>query len=327
MAREIFLARTARELERLSEEQGLKTVTQLREHELTSSASRWTDRHLIAYRLLAYPERQFLETFRSDHDNQCPVCKPAEACPQQMDQHRLKAFTRDPCPLDLFRTTESELMRLPDGPFWVALARASRPEIFDAARAYPQRERKVVEREDYIDSTTTIQGSSSPARPSSSEFEIDMEDVDEDEHDARRSKPEEVTVHLATSFLQHSLSLCLVQNAEVSEVRTRVERRRADMCVNGIDQVIAEDDGGICRMERQALGWSMGHPYLALLEAKRAFKYVHIDKSTGEIKPIVSNETVAQCFGEAVITWKANRKLLRQESVHSSLLWRLLFNS
>lgn len=278
-----------------------------------SSASRWTERHLIAYRLLIYPERQFLETFTSDHDSQCPICSPAAACPQKMDQKRLMAFTREPCPLDLFRATESELMQLPDGSFWVALARASRPKILDSARAYPQRERKVVKREDYIDSTATIMGSSSPARPSSSEFEIDMEDVDEDEHDARRSKPEEVTVHLANSFLQHSLNLCLVQNTEISEVRIRVERRTANMCVNGIDEVVAEDDGGICRMERQPLGWSMGHPYLALLEAKRAFKYIHIDNRTEEIRPIVSNETVAQCLGEAVITWKANRELLQQE--------------
>jgi hypothetical protein len=41
--------------------------------------------------------------------------------------------------------------------------------------------------------------------------------------------------------------------------------------------------------------------YLALLEAKRAFKYIHVDTRTGETKPIVSNETLAQCFGEAVI--------------------------
>lgn len=52
-----------------------------------------------------------------------------------------------------------------------------------------------------------------------------MEDIDEDEHDARRSKLEEVTVQLATSFLQHSLYLCLLQRSdEFTEVRVRVER-------------------------------------------------------------------------------------------------------
>ena len=34
-----------------------------------------------------------------------------------------------------------------------------------------------------------------------------MEDVNEDEHDARRSKPEEVTIHLVTCFLQHKRNL------------------------------------------------------------------------------------------------------------------------
>jgi hypothetical protein len=78
-----------------------------------------------------------------------------------------------------------------------------------------------------MNSTTAIVGSSSPTGPSSSEFEMGMEDIDEDEDDARRSKPEEVTVQLATSFLQHYLYLCLLQYSdEFTEVRVRVERRR-----------------------------------------------------------------------------------------------------
>lgn len=70
----------------------------------------------------------------------------------------------------------------------------------------------------------------------------------------------------------------------------------------------------------------MGRQALALLEAKRAFKHVNVDNATGEIKPIVSNETLAQCLGEAVITWKANRRLVGQESdlLHSSLICNVL---
>ncbi|KAI1185342.1 hypothetical protein F5B17DRAFT_432677 [Nemania serpens] len=41
-----------------------------------------------------------------------------------------------------------------------------------------------------------------------------MEDIDEDEDDARRSKPEEVTVQLATSLLQRPLYLCLLQYSD-----------------------------------------------------------------------------------------------------------------
>lgn len=70
-----------------------------------------------------------------------------------------------------------------------------------------------MERPNFVNSTNAIAGSSSPTRPSSSEFEISTENNDEDEHDARRSKPEEVTVHLATSFLHHALFVCLLRCA------------------------------------------------------------------------------------------------------------------
>lgn len=45
----------------------------------------------------------------------------------------------------------------------------------------------------------------------------------------------------------------------------------------------------------------MGYLYLALIEAKRAFKYIHFDEWIGEHKLVVSNETLAQYLGEAVI--------------------------
>ena len=157
----------------------------------------------------------------------------------------------------------------------------------------PQRERRQAERKGYVNSATAILGSSSPTGPSSSEFEADMEDVDEDEHDARRSKPEEVTVHLVTCFLQHALNLCLMQNSAgtmaETEVRARIERKTADMRV-GDATVTAEDDGGVCRMRWQNHGWVMDHAYLALLEAKRGFKHIHFDEKTGKHIPVVSNE-------------------------------------
>ena len=43
-----------------------------------------------------------------------------------------------------------------------------------------------------------------------SEFKVDLDDLDEDEYDARRSNPEEVTVHFLMSFLQFALNLCLL---------------------------------------------------------------------------------------------------------------------
>ena len=63
-------------------------------------------------------------------------------------------------------------------------------------------------------------------------------------------------------------------------------------------------------MDRHAHGWMMGHPCLVLIEAKRAFKYIHFDEWTGEHKPVVSNKTLAQYLSEAVISWRANREFL-----------------
>lgn len=45
----------------------------------------------------------------------------------------------------------------------------------------------------------------------------------------------------------------------------------------------------------------MGHPYVALLEAKKAFKQRWFVNQTEQRKPIVSNETLAQYLGEAVV--------------------------
>ncbi|KAI3127124.1 hypothetical protein CBS147326_7289 [Penicillium roqueforti] len=147
---------------------------------------------------------------------------------------------------------------------------------------------------------------------SSSEFEVDLDDLDEDEHDARRSKPEEVTVHFLMSFLQFALNLCLLQDEGDHEVRPRVERLKATIHIAGHD-ISAEDDGGICSMYRDTDGWRMIKPYLALIEAKRAFKYLDFDERTGKPKPVVSNETLAQYLAEAVISWRANRGELGQD--------------
>lgn len=149
---------------------------------------------------------------------------------------------------------------------------------------------------------------------SASEFGSDMNaGLDEDEDEARRSKPEEVTVNLVTTFLQHALQLCLVQQEENTEVRMRVERRMTSTYIGHNFRVSAEDDGGICRMARDGDAWEIGHAYLAFIEAKRAFKHVSYDEKTNSCRPIVSNDNLAQYLGEAVIAWKANRHILPRE--------------
>lgn len=310
-----YFAQSPEDLRTISKQHGdIQVILQLHPRELTSSASRWKFRHLIAYRLLVRSEAAFLPIFEADHTKQCPICKDDQPCPQKLNHTRTKDLTGEN-PRDLCLKPECELMQMPDGFFWVALARAARPELADQARVYPQRERKQVEWEGYINSSSAIPGSSSPTWPSSSEFENDTNDVDEDEHEGRRNKPEEVTVYLVSSFFQYALNLCLSQHSASliteSEVRPRVERRMTKAYIAGGVSITAEDDGGICRMRRQGLGWEMQNPYLALLEAKKAFRHLHFNEKTGKDIPVVSNENLAQCLGEAIIAWKGNQKLLQ----------------
>jgi len=121
-------------------------------------------------------------------------------------EHRRTRDLVDPC-----RKTHGELLQLPNGPFWEALAQAVRTASTDRQKYYPRSERKQVQREGYVNSETAILGSS-PTVPSSSEFEVDVDDVDEDEHDERRSQPEEVTMYLILCFLQQALNRCLEQH-------------------------------------------------------------------------------------------------------------------
>ncbi|RAL04870.1 uncharacterized protein BO80DRAFT_422102 [Aspergillus ibericus CBS 121593] len=217
-------------------------------------------------------------------------------------------------PPSLYDTTDSDLLRLPGGFFWVALARASRGDSLPSTRVHPRRQRRPPPRDAYVNSTSAILGSSSPTQPSSSDFEPQWDDIDEDEYDARRTQPEDVTVHLLLSFLQFALNLCLVQDATGSrEARPRIERRASIARIAGQTDIRAEDDGGICWMTRGDLGWTTRHPYFALLEAKKAFKSMYIEERTGRSMPRVSNETLAQYLGEALVAWRANRDFLNQD--------------
>ncbi|KAK3291877.1 uncharacterized protein B0H64DRAFT_468637 [Chaetomium fimeti] len=317
MAPKIYSAQTPADLAALTDEQsGL--LAQLDTQELKSSASRWSNRHLIAYRLLTSPETTVLEAFKTDHENQCPVCRPGESgCLQKLNPDKTKAITEKDNPHDFTRVTECELMELPDGFFWIALARTCRTELLDEVRVQPQRERKPVEKEGFVNSSTAIDGPSSPVVSSGSEFEdsiVSADNLGEDEHEELRSKPEDATVNLISCFLRYALSGCLLQDRKGRrEVQPRTDRLKAKARISGVKDIAAEDDGGICVAQRRLNGWGTQHPYLALVEAKRAFKYIHFDDQTGKSKPIVSNETLAQYLGEAVITWKANRNLLAQD--------------
>lgn len=151
------------------------------------------------------------------------------------------------------------------------------------------------------------------SQASGSVYQPDPDDFDEDENEARRSKPEDVTLHLVHSFLQHALNLCLLQDSADSEVRLRVKRRRCTATVAKKFEFSAEDDGGICEVNKDSYGWKMKYSSLALLESKKEFKAVEDDKLTGARKPIVSNETLAQYLGEALAAWQTDQEVLDRE--------------
>jgi len=122
-----------------------------------------------------------------------------------------------------------------------------------------------------------------------------VDDLDEDVYEDRRTKPKEVTVCLVVSFLQYALSFCISQHASVTktEVRPRVERKKTTVHISKNVPITAKDDGGVCLMRQTKLRWKMNNPYLALLKAKRAFRYIHFKETTGSYIPYVSNKHLA----------------------------------
>lgn len=333
-----YSARTPRDIRRAAREhkvEHINVILDLAERDLKSPTSKWNIRHLIAYRLLVRPESEFLPIFTASHRDHCPVCWSQSVPPQDqmIDICRVESLIGD-TPRDLGQQAEGQLLRLPQGFFWSALARAVRQESPGSmpGKTYSQRERAPVQREGFVHYATAIPGSSpsnlgsspsnlgsSPSNPlTSSEFSLGTVDLDDDEHNARASKPEEVTVHLAICFLQVALNLCLLQHSPGStaraEIRPRIERLRSVAEIAGEYSVTAEDDGGICRMKRlHGREWEMEHTCLAIIEAKRAFKYLDFDDRQESYVPVVSNENLAQCLGEAIVTWKANPELLEDE--------------
>ncbi|KFA80529.1 hypothetical protein S40288_10033 [Stachybotrys chartarum IBT 40288] len=308
MAHEAYSAQNFDDLRTLSEQYGVTVISQLDRKELALSASRWGIRHLIVYRTIHMPEESFLSTLKADHNAQCPICKKGQQ--QELNDAEASAFTGDN-PTKFKQVSDSELLRKRCGPFWVALAQASRTGRVDE-KEYPQRDRKQVVLEHFTSTESAVLGSSSPTAHTPSEFEANMSGFDEDQNEARRSIPEEVTVQLIISFLRQALNLCLLQRSNgITEVRPRVERIMTSTIVAGKVPISAEDDGGICLMELNMDQWIMKNPYIAILEAKRASMRVHYDEKTETVRPIESSETLAQKVGEAVIAWKENQELLK----------------
>lgn len=318
----VFAAETPSQLARLADAEGLEVVLQLGP-DREKSASKWTHRHLIAYRLLTSPSKPFLATVKDHHDAYCPICKPKALYSQELDQEETAHLISGPPSLEVLKSTHSDLKRLSAGSFWVALARACSPDILEEERVHPGRERQLPNRQGFVDSTHMQVGSSSPIQssspksPSSEDADVSMTAIDEDENDARRRKPEEVTVNLISAFLEHVLHVCLNQKLHKhGEVRVRIERKTSKITV-GDREITAEDDGGICRAELvDGYTWKVVDDFLAVLEAKKAFQFIESSPQGGTM-PVVSDETLAQYLAEAAITWKANQANLQRGYVYS----------
>jgi len=123
----------------------IKVILDMSDEVLRNPHSKWDTRHLAAFRLVVDPESAFLPTFLDVHSS-CPVCENRDTPLQTVDIGRVKSLTGE-TPQNLFRQTEGELLRLPEGFFWAALARAARHESAQhvAEKVYPQRARTSVQ--------------------------------------------------------------------------------------------------------------------------------------------------------------------------------------
>lgn len=310
-----YSAENPAELQSLSDDHGgLTVIADLPQEEQKYSASKWSLRHLIAYRLLMQRETPVLTTFASDHAQACPVCLdepfPGDSSPQVLDRDILHTLLQSFGPEDKLMP-DKDLLRRPGGFFWVSLAQACQT-VAGENRAYPDRDRRSTMRPGYVDSYAEISGSSSSSHSSASEFEDSgSQELDEDENEKRRGIPEDIAVRLMTDFIRYALQLCLVQQDDAIEIRPRIDRKRTKTEIAKY-YITCEDDGGICRFARQRLGWQPTHPYLALLEGKRAFKQLHVNRDD-KSHPVVTDETLAPYLGEAVITWHGNRSFLDRD--------------
>jgi hypothetical protein len=76
--------------------------------------------------------------------------------------------------------------------------------------------------------------------------------------------------------------------------------------------ITCEDDGGIALFERRPDSWREVNPFYAKLEAKRAPQHLRVDPRTARASPVSSDAVLAQCLGEAVLTWDDNQRSLSQ---------------
>ncbi|KAG6017786.1 hypothetical protein E4U54_003170, partial [Claviceps lovelessii] len=322
-----YCAKTREDLRNLSFSQfdKLLVLSDLSDNELKKSASNWSAKYLIAYRLLLTgPENNILDTFRREHEH-CPACqKPSY---QKLDPDMLEQLKGDFRPGEM-SGTERELLQRSGGFFWLSLAQACAVEQEQdiQSRDHPQRQRQEPMRPEFVNSSSfTIEdsfmsgqsgssgsqdgSSGSQDGSSGSEFDRSMEQTDEDTNESRRIIDEDVSVELATDFVRYVLQMCLIQPNDNFEVRVRMRRERSKANVANVIGITCIDDRGIALCEKKGDNWTTINPFMASFEVKRALR--NIKEGAGDrTSPRVTDNILAQYLGEAVLTWRANPKVL-----------------
>ncbi|KAG5982534.1 hypothetical protein E4U55_001754 [Claviceps digitariae] len=330
MAPNTYSAETPDDLRKLSTKSGkrLLVLSDLTKEEIKRSASSWTRKYLVVYRLLI-EKSDIKYLFHKDHSKACPACCELD------DEESLKVDSVALDNLSKIRHRDlegehsSQLLKRPGGFLWVSLAEAiCAGHGEDEPRSHPSRERKQSKKEGFVqmEDTPSVPSSTSgsfsdqrinevdddvnkketPAAPASacgSDYSQRTQEVDDDVNETRQDIPENVSVHLALDFIRYCLCCCLKQDG-ATEIRPRVRTMRSMASIAGVEEVTCEDDGGIALYVNNKGSWKIVKPFLASLEAKRAPKNLKDDGS-----PELDDDILAQYLGEAVLTWRANPDL------------------
>jgi hypothetical protein len=234
----------------LSKKEGLEVIAELNEKELRSSASNWTRRHLIAYRLLIDTHKtDLLDVLAENHDEDCALCnQDDDEDVQKLNWEKTnKLIGRNPSGLG--ERSEGCVRRLSQGSFWAVLSRAIRREALER-RLNSQRQKTASKLgPGMVNSALAIEGSSSSSSSATSteskrdyDPSDEAEELNEDEHDEWRTKGEGLTVQLVRCFIDYTLHKCLLQDEKAVQALPRMENNTATACING-HRITAQDDG------------------------------------------------------------------------------------
>ncbi|OAA42786.1 hypothetical protein ISF_09702 [Cordyceps fumosorosea ARSEF 2679] len=198
---------------------------------LGAPASKWGSDEMQAVRVTKDAkawQTRFLSSLDDNHEESCPICQRSSSSSQQINLNVVERLRERVS--GLRTASESSLYSSPDGRFRLALARLIRSDVRDEDRKYSTREsagnRQATHYPGFVPSSTIpIPESSSPARPSSSEYSGSRASVplDDDQNESRARKPELLVAELAKELFSLSLYSVLEQSRPQEEYCFRPE--------------------------------------------------------------------------------------------------------